>query len=185
LPASALRTAVLVAAVAAVDVEVSEEVVEVEVEPPSATNVTRPDILPASALRTTAGQFATTVTARVTLPGSVLRVTVPVTAVAAVALTAIVEVSNIQEARPVGTEEAATAVIEEETGNTVVVDEGVAAVTTAVDLNAINATGSVTLPGSAVRRRTVATSATAPGTSPGTATRRRTPATTVTRLGIS
>jgi len=179
LPASALRTAVLVAAVAAVDVEVSEEVVEVEVEPPSATNVTRPDILPASALRTTAGQFAITVTARVTLPGSVLRVTVPVTAVAVVALTAIVEV------RPVGTEEAATAVIEEETGNTVVVDEGVAAGTTAVDLNAINATGSVTLPGSAVRRRTVATSATAPGTSPGTATRRRTPATTVTRLGIS
>ena len=59
--------------------------------------MTRPDILPASALRTTAGQFATTVTARVTLPGSVLRVTVPVTAVAAVALTAIVEVSNIQE----------------------------------------------------------------------------------------
>lgn len=181
MPASALRTAVLDVAVAAADVEVNEEVVVVvEVEPPSAISVTRPVILPASALRTTAGQSATTVTARVTLPVSVLRVTEPVTAAAAVgAIAEVIAMGTVEVT------EAATAVIEEETGNTVAVDAGVAAETTEVDPNAINAIGSVTLPGSVVRRRIGATSATAPGTLPGTATRRRTPATTATRLGIS
>merc|ERR1711994_436590 len=50
-----------------------------------------------------------------------------------------------------------------------------------VDPSATSATGLVTLPASAGRKKIGATSATAPATSRGTAARTRTPATTATR----
>jgi len=89
-----------------------------------------------------------------TLPGSALRVMVDVTKV--------VEVAMEEEIQGASEVDAILAVV-------------------AVDPSATSATGLVTLPESAERRRTVATSATALGTLRGTAARMRIPATTAMR----
>jgi len=111
------------------------------------------------------GQFATDVTGLATLPGSALRVMVDVMLVA------------------VAMEEVDVAIWDE----VVAADmEGVSEVDAilaaeVVDPSATSATGLVTLPESAGRKRTAATSATALGTLRGTAARMRTPATTAMR----
>jgi len=113
------------------------------------------------------GQFATDVTGLATLPGSALRVMVDVMLVAVA----------MEEVDVVIWDEVAA--VDMEIQGVSEVDAILAA--EVVDPSATSATGLVTLPGSAGRKRTVATSATALGTLRGTAARTRTPATTAMR----
>jgi len=118
-------------------------------------------------VETLEGQFATDVTGLATLPGSALRVMVDVMLVA------------------VAMEEVDVAIWDEVVAADMEI-QGVSEVDAilaaeVVDPSATSATGLVTLPESAGRKRTAATSATALGTLRGTAARMRTPATTAMR----
>jgi len=113
--------------------------------------------LQGSALRVTEvemleGQFATDVTGLATLLGSALRATVD----------EMLDEVAMEEIQGVSEVDAILAVV-------------------VVDPSATSATGLVTLPESAERRRTAATSVTGPDTLRGTAARTRTPATTAMR----
>jgi len=113
------------------------------------------------------GQFATDVTGLATLPGSALRVMVDV----------MLDAVAMEEVDVVIWDEVAA--VDMEIQGVSEVDVILAA--EVVDPSATSATGLVTLPESAGRKRTAATSATALGTLRGTAARMRTPATTAMR----
>jgi len=123
------------------------------------------------------GRFATDVTGLATLLGSALRATVD----EMLDEVAMEEVAAIwDEVAAVDTEVRATLdVVATDTEGVSEVDAILAVV--AVDPSATSATGLVTLPESAERRRTAATSVTGPDTLRGTVARTRTPATTAMR----
>jgi len=112
------------------------------------------------------GQFATDVTGLATLLGSALRATVD----------EMLDEVAMEEVAAIWDEVAA---VDTEIQGVSEVDAILAVV--AVDPSATSATGLVTLPESAERRRTAATSVTGPDTLRGTVARTRTPATTAMR----
>jgi len=112
------------------------------------------------------GRFATDVTGLATLLGSALRATVD----------EMLDEVAMEEVAAIWDEVAA---VDTEIQGVSEVDAILAVV--AVDPSATSATGLVTLPESAERRRTAATSVTGPDTLRGTAARTRTPATTAMR----
>jgi len=147
-----------------------------------ATAVTGLVTLPENAPRVTAEAtwedlFATDVTELDTLLGSALR------AMAAVMLGAVVdmEVGVIMVSVAVATDTEVLTILQNLADLAAVVATSATGV---VDPSATSATGLVTLPASAGRKKIGATSATAPATSRGTAARTRTPATTATRWAI-
>jgi len=161
-----------------------------------ATAVTGLVTLPENAPRVTAEAtwedlFATDVTELDTLHGSALRamaavmlgavVDMEVAATWAEAVVAATEVGVIMVSVAVATDTEVRTVLQNLADLAAVVATSATGV---VDPSATSATGLVTLPESAGRKKIGATSATAPATSRGTAARTRTPATTATRWAI-